>query len=153
MPAHKKPVAQHVLEGTYRPGRHAAKAGKFDTLDKAPPCPASVISKKAIAAWAIIIPKLTESGRIAAEDVPGLELAFRAYGLAHVILDEVQDLDAIQDTSKLRMLSSVANSYISQFVDIMARFGFSTKGREAILGTLAAVKDAKKPPVVEAMTR
>lgn len=152
MPAHRKPVSQHVLEGTYRPSRHAAQAGMFNTLTEAPPCPSSIISKKAKAAWAQIIPELTKSGRIAAEDLAGLELAFRAYGLAHGILDEIQTLDALNETSKLRMLSSVANSYTSQFVDIMARFGFSTKGREAILATFAVSREKEEPPLAERMT-
>lgn len=143
MPAHKKPVKQHILEGTFRPSRHAQLAGTFETLTIPPACPKSIISKKARAAWADIIPRLTESGRLAPEDLPGLEIAFRALGLSAVLMDTIEDLDAINDTSKIRMLSSVAHQNASLFVDILARFGFSTKGRENIIQTLA-VKNARE---------
>ena len=153
MPRHAKSVEQHILEGTYRAGRHGKKTGGFATLEKAPPCPASIISKKAIAAWDTILPILASSGRLAPEDITGLELAFRNLGMAIAVADTLQELDPVNDASKFRMLASTMDRMNGFFIDVLSRFGFSSKGREALSQTFAKTYINKKPDLGGQMTR
>lgn len=153
MPAHRKPTQQHVLEGTFRKDRHGAIAGSFETLTKAPPCPPSIVSKKAIAAWNEIVPILASSGRLAPEDIPGLELAFRNLAFGIAIADTLQEMDPVAQASKFRMLASTMDRMNGFFIDVLSRFGFSSKGREALAQTFATAKAKSKLPVGESMTQ
>lgn len=153
MPAHKKPIQQHILEGTFRKDRHGENIGGFETLTKAPPCPPSIISKKAIAAWNEIVPILASSGRLAPEDIPGLELAFRNLGFGIAIADTLQDMDPVEKASQFRMLASTMDRMNGFFIDVLSRFGFSSKGREALAQTFATANVKKKVPLDKAMTQ
>lgn len=153
MPRKTKPIEEHIRSGTFRGSRHAKIAGGFETLKKAPPCPDSIISEKAIAAWNQIIPILAESGRLAPEDLPGLELAFRNLAMAIAISDTLLTMDPIVEASKFRMLASTMDRMEGFFIDVLTRFGFSSKGREALAMTAAQHKVETKPSVAEKMTK
>lgn len=153
MPAHRKSVAQHIEEGTFHSTRHKKWVKQaVEPLHEPPECPKSVISKKAKAAWAQIIPKLTESGRIAPEDLPSLELAFRSLGIAHALYDTVEGLDAVNDAAKLKSLSGVANQNAGLFSDIMGKFGITPKAREGLIQTLAMNQEAQKTDLAALIT-
>lgn len=152
MPRHKKTIEEHLNAGTFRGSRHAKIKGGFDTLDTAPPCPPSIISEKAIKAWNCILPILANSGRLASEDLPGLELAFRNLGMAIAIADTIQELDPIKDASKFRMLASTMDRMSGFFIDVLSRFGFSSKGRENLAMTAAQHKVEKEPSLLEKLT-
>ena len=149
MPRRPDPLKQHVARGTYRKDRHGKIAGAFDPLTEAPPCPDSIISKKAKAAWNTIMPILTSSGRLAPEDLPGLELAFRDLGVAIALQDEIEQLDAVQEASTLRALSAVCNQRQASYLAIMKDFGLSPRGREAILLTMQKDAAEKRPTIMD----
>jgi phage terminase small subunit len=155
MPAKKKPIEELIEKGTYRKARHRGRIEGLDVqiLTKPPELPSTITSKKAKAAWEQIVPRLTESGRIAAEDLPSLELAFRAFQIAHALLDTMGEVDPIQETGKMRMLSSIANSNANVFTEILLKFGVTPKGREGIIETLAKDATKKKPSLIDQLTQ
>ena len=152
MPRHKKPIEQHLAEGTFRTSRQGSLVGGFPVLDKAPPCPAGITDRRARAAWDTILPQLAGSSRLAPEDLPGLEMAFRTLARVHGLEDALEKLEPAQDASKYRMLSSVMSNQAAFFIDVLSRFGFSSKGREALAQTLARAKTTAKKGPLEAMT-
>lgn len=147
----RKPVEEHLKARTFRKDRHGKLAGGFETLDKAPPCPKRITSQRARAAWDQIMPILAESGRLAPEDLPGLEIAFDSLGMGISISERLLEMDPVTEASKYRMLASTMDRMQGFFIDVLSRFGFTSKGREALAMTAALHKVDTRPSAAELM--
>lgn len=70
MPARKKPIEQHQLQGTYRADRHGPLAADDRPADELPPKPAGLTPEEA-AVWDRLAPLLL--GTVKVRDVPAFE--------------------------------------------------------------------------------
>lgn len=153
MPRHpmpKKNADLLKLEGTYRKDRHAARdESAMTTLLDAPPSPpASLKTDHARQAWAVAIPPLVYTHRVAPEDMPIIETAFRAlddaerYHIASLLMEP--------DDPRITSYGSLIKNNRQQFIDTMRKFGATSQDRLALLDVMAGVK--KKASLTEQMT-
>lgn len=128
------------LEGTYRKDRHSARdEGEIaDLLPAPPPCPEVIKTAYVRAAWDFAIPPLVYTKRIAPEDMPIIETAFRALDDAERWHTRLVDFDP--DDPRFASYSGAVKNYRQQFVDIMRRFGCTSQDRLTLLDVVAGMK-------------
>lgn len=153
MPRHPMPKKNSdllKLEGAYRKDRHSNRdEAAITTLLANPPAPpATLKTDHARDAWNTCIPPLVYTHRIAPEDMPIIETAFRALDGAERY--ETAILLMEPDDHRVSIYASLVKNYRQQFVDIMRRFGATSQDRLTLLDVMAGVK--KKQSLAEKMT-
>ena len=151
------------LEGGYRKDRHENRNESAITtmLTVPPPCPATIKTEYVRQAWQVTVPPLVYTNRIGAEDVPILEVAFRALDGAEifqsrldVMLERIDNIESGEEVpppyAAILQLAGMVKNYRQQFVDIMRRFGATSQDRLTLLAVMAGVK--KEQGLAEKMT-
>lgn len=139
MPRHKKNVAIHKLEGTYRKDRHSG-AGYDESqvaimVSAVPECPPTIKTEYARLAWTSMIPPLYYTQRIAEEDLYILENAFRSLDMAEHYQEKIDAMEASDDVDHkiIMQYAGLVRSYRQQFLDVMTkRYGCSSQDRLAM---------------------
>ena len=133
MPAKRKPVSDLVNDRRDR----VVPRIKLNTLSDPPPCPDTLTEPKARQLWGEMCQILTSSGRLAAEDIQTLELAFLSLQNAIRLQRALNEIDPIDEANKYKTISGTLRAEASFYSDIMLRFGVTPRGRESIAATLA----------------
>lgn len=162
MPRHKKNVAIHKLEGTYREDRHSG-AG-YDESQVAimattvPACPPTIKTAYAKKAWDSMIPPLFYTKRIAEEDLYILENAFRSLDRAEHYQNDIDTMESDESGEKefdyktIMQYAGMVKAYRQQFLDTMTkRFGCSSQDRLA-MGKALDNRNPNTKSVTEKMT-
>jgi len=146
----KKNSSLLKLEGTFRKDRHSARdEAEMTTLLTTPPeCPVTLTTEYAQAAWRVAIPPLVYTHRIAPEDLPLIEIAFRALDDSERWHERLAGFEP--DDPRFASYAGAIKNYRQQFVDIMRRFGATSQDRLTLLDVMAGVQ--KKRSLAERMT-
>lgn len=154
MPRHKKNADILKLEGGYRKDRHANRDehAVATIINDVPACPASITHKSVIAIWELVMPELVHTGRVAQEDIPELEIAFRA-------LQDIYQLREVQDKfrggqlllEQYSRIMTIIHKREERFIQIMGLYGISSQKRLDLLGAGYMAAKAKKS-LAEKMT-
>jgi hypothetical protein len=124
---------------------------KLNTLTAPPPCPNTLIEPKARELWCEMCQILTDSGRLAAEDIQTLELAFLSLQNAIRLQRALNEIDPIDEANKYKTISGTLRAEASFYSDIMLRFGVTPRGRESIAATLAKAQSGQQKSLAEKM--
>ena len=147
MPARRKPTTDLVDD---RRGRVVPRI-KLNTLIAPPPCPETLTEPKACELWGEMCQILTESGRLAAEDIQTLELAFLSLQNAIRLQRALNEIDPVVEASKYKTISGTLRAEASFYSDTMLRFGITPRGRESIAATLAKAQSGQQKSLAEKM--
>jgi len=147
MPARRKPVNELVDD---RHDRVIPRI-KLNTLTDPPSCPDTLTELKARELWDEICRILTESGRLAAEDIQTLELAFLSLQNAIRLQRVLNEINPIDEANKYKTISGTLRAEASFYSDIMLRFGVTPRGRESIAATLAKAQSRQQKSLAEKM--
>ena len=126
MPAKRKPVSDLVNDRRDR----VVPRIKLNTLSDPPPCPDTLTEPKARDLWDEMCQILTSSGRLAAEDIQTLELAFLSLQNAIRLQRALNEIDPVVEASKYKTISGILRAEASFYSDTMLRFGVTPRGRE-----------------------
>jgi len=147
MPARRKPVNELVDD---RHDRVIPRI-KLNTLTTPPPCPDTLTEPKARELWDEMCQILTSSGRLAAEDIQTLELAFLSLQNAIRLQRALNKIDPINEANKYKTISGTLRAEASFYSDTMLRFGVTPRGRESIAATLAKAQSGQQKSLAEKM--
>ena len=145
MPAKRKPVSDLVNDRRDR----VVPRIKLNTLSDPPPCPDTLTEPKARQLWGEMCQILTSSGRLAAEDIQTLELAFLSLQNAIRLQRALNEIDPIDEANKYKTISGTLRAEASFYSDIMLRFGVTPRGRESIASTLAKAQSGQQKSLAE----
>lgn len=118
----RKPIAQHVLDGTYRHDRHAdtwQPTGEPETPDWLGP--------DAQALWQSIVPPLVASGVATALDAAELAALCDWWGMYRQAIDKLPTLDP--DSKLYFKTQMIAVTSFKQFSAIASKFGLTPSDR------------------------
>ena len=147
MPARRKPTADLIDD---RRGRVVPRI-KLNTLSDPPPCPDTLTEPKARELWCEMCQILTDSGRLAAEDIQTLELAFLSLQNAIRLQRALEEVDPADEANKYKTISGILRAEASFYSDTMLRFGVTPRGRESIASTLAKAQSGQQKSLAEKM--
>ena len=147
MPAKRKPVSDLVNDRRDR----VVPRIKLNTLTAPPPCPDTLTEPKARQLWGEMCQILTSSGRLAAEDIQTLELAFLSLQNAIRLQRALNEIDPIDEANKYKTISGILRAEASFYSDTMLRFGVTPRGRESIAATLAKAQSGQQKSLAEKM--
>ena len=147
MPAKRKPVSDLVNDRRDR----VVPRIKLNTLTAPPPCPDTLTELKARQLWGEMCQILTSSGRLAAEDIQTLELAFLSLQNAIRLQRALNEIDPIDEANKYKTISGTLRAEASFYSDTMLRFGVTPRGRESIAATLAKAQSGQQKSLAEKM--
>ena len=147
MPAKRKPVSDLVNDRRDR----VVPRIKLNTLSDPPPCPDTLTEPKARDLWDEMCQILTSSGRLAAEDIQTLELAFLSLQNAIRLQRALNEIDPVVEASKYKTISGILRAEASFYSDTMLRFGVTPRGRESIAATLAKAQSGQQKSLAEKM--
>ena len=147
MPARRKPTTDLVDD---RRGRVVPRI-KLNTLTDPPPCPDALTEPKARELWGEMCHILTDSGRLAAEDIQTMELAFLSLQNAIRLQRALNEIDPVVEASKYKTISGTLRAEASFYSDTMLRFGVTPRGRESIAATLAKAQSGQQKSLAEKM--
>jgi len=150
MPRHKDAVTDHVKRGTYRADRHLSAENPLGIalLREAPPVPETLKDcALAVQMWNDVIPRLSESGRLAPEDVTLIEQAL----LQAKILTKLNSMleQEQEDPLVLIKIADARSRVIRMLSDILQPFGVTALGRQRLAATLAAMNAKEKRRAIE----
>lgn len=147
MPRHKDSVEKHLGNGTYRNSRHATRINAFDLelIEKMPPVPEELKeSQLAIKLWQTILPPLIKTKRLAPEDLPILTIVFRQARVLEKLDRDIGEIIENGTQEELIKATDGMNRQIRTLVDLLKKFGVTSRGRQDIFASFMALNGDEK---------
>jgi P27 family predicted phage terminase small subunit len=127
----KKPAAQHKLQGTFQPSRHAGPALKIEVPNMPPD-----MQPLAQAAWKNITSKLFAAGLVSDLDQLSLRLLSESVWLYHEAQDLIIEKGLVIATIKGNLIQNpaigVRNKAWAQIVKLASYFGMTPSARTGL---------------------
>ena len=134
MPPPRKPLEQHLAEGTFRRDRHR---GPDEMRPRGEPEPSDSLSDAARSHWSLVVPDLIARGVVAKCDEPALNLLCETLALCWEAATHLQANPRDKDA---RIAYS---NHLDRFMKLSADFGLSPRARTAV-PTRLPESDAKR---------